>query len=277
MSLINDLERIGSETARSGFANEESVVERFNSWRNDYEAREWLEFMGYNLEDITNVEAETLPNSYKTDIHVRTIIGEEVFAENISAKRTKISVNYNQIDQRWVRDYQELWNIPEDITELLEMFSGEMSPYEHEISILDLRDSRRFFLDELDYDEVQKMINFFEENKEMVVNDIIKGREDYAADWMLVTKYDDCSSYETSILADIDYAMNVFGGGEVGISPRGSLNIGRITMTRKGGDAGRETANKLQFNISPCDLFDYSEEFPNDFLRDHSSNQLPLF
>ncbi len=261
---MNDLERIGSETARSGLDYEEIVAGKFNSWNTDYEARGWLEFMGYNLEDITNVEAETLPNSYKTDIHVNTAIGEEIFTENISIKRTKISVNYNQIDQRWVDNYQELWDIPEDISKSLKMFSGELSPLEllesREIDIprycsLNDRGRRRFFLDELYYGETQKIINFFEENKIIVVNDTIKGRGDYTADWMLVTKYDD-SIDETSILTDIDHAMGVFSEGEVRVSPQGSLSIGRITMTRKGGDAGRDTANKLQFNIPPCDLFD---------------------
>ncbi|WP_078214738.1 hypothetical protein [Bacillus mycoides] len=32
----------------------------------------------------------------------------------------------------------------------------------------------------------------------------------------------------------------------------GSLRIGRITIQRKGGDAGRETARMLQFKINPA-------------------------
>lgn len=47
-----------------------------------------------------------------------------------------------------------------------------------------------------------------------------------------------------------------FGNGEVRISPRGSLKIGHITIQRKGGDGGRDTANMLQFKIDPTDLFD---------------------
>jgi hypothetical protein len=51
--------------------------------------------------------------------------------------------------------------------------------------------------------------------------------------------------------------MNIFGKGDVKISPQGSLYIGRITMQRKGGDGSRETAQMLQFKIKPCDLFRY--------------------
>jgi len=53
----------------------------------------------------------------------------------------------------------------------------------------------------------------------------------------------------------INEAMNVFGNGDVAISPRGSLNIGKIGMQRKGGDGGRDTAKMLQFKINPVELF----------------------
>ena len=32
----------------------------------------------------------------------------------------------------------------------------------------------------------------------------------------------------------------------------GNLKIGRVTMQRKGGDGGRETAKMLQFKINPA-------------------------
>ena len=50
--------------------------------------------------------------------------------------------------------------------------------------------------------------------------------------------------------------MNVFGAGDVCLSPRKSLNIGKILMQRKGGDNGRPTANMLQFKINPVELFE---------------------
>jgi hypothetical protein len=51
-------------------------------------------------------------------------------------------------------------------------------------------------------------------------------------------------------------AVAFFGDGEVEITPAGSLKIGRITMQRKGGDNGRESANMLQFKINPTELFE---------------------
>jgi Prolyl-tRNA synthetase, C-terminal len=42
----------GSQTARKGFANENQIADKFNNWKVDSEAKEWLNIMGYNLSDI---------------------------------------------------------------------------------------------------------------------------------------------------------------------------------------------------------------------------------
>ena len=78
-----------------------------------------------------------------------------------------------------------------------------------------------------------------------------------AAEWMLVAQ-----KIETNarwVLTPMNVAMNYYGSGEVRMSPRGSVYIGRVTVQRKGGDGGRATANMLQFKINPADLFNISE------------------
>ena len=57
-------------------------------------------------------------------------------------------------------------------------------------------------------------------------------------------------------MTQINKVLNHFGNGEVKITPRGSFKIGNITVQRKGGDNGRETANMLQFKINPAELID---------------------
>jgi len=57
------------------------------------------------------------------------------------------------------------------------------------------------------------------------------------------------------IIRDINYVLNFFGNGEITITKQGNLKIGKITMQRKGGDGGRETAKMLQFKINPIELF----------------------
>ncbi|SFV86109.1 hypothetical protein MNB_SUP05-SYMBIONT-4-897 [hydrothermal vent metagenome] len=58
------------------------------------------------------------------------------------------------------------------------------------------------------------------------------------------------------VLKPINEVLNFFGNGEIIKSPQGSVRIGKILMQRKGGDAGRPSANMLQFNIDPTKLMD---------------------
>jgi len=57
-------------------------------------------------------------------------------------------------------------------------------------------------------------------------------------------------------LEPINKVLNHFGNGEISITSKGSFKIGSITIQRKGGDNGRETANMLQFKINPAELVD---------------------
>jgi hypothetical protein len=73
------------------------------------------------------------------------------------------------------------------------------------------------------------------------------------AEQMLVTKYNKENNTTDWTLKDINTAMNFFGNGNVQISTKGSIYIGRITMQRKG---GTPDPTKLQFKIKPCQLFE---------------------
>ena len=110
-------------------------------------------------------------------------------------------------------------------------------------------------LTEMSESERDKIINFFTKNKILIISDILKGRDKFSANWMLVILKKNKDSYEW-VLRDINTAMNIFGQGDVRITEQGSLKIGQIGMQRKGGDAGRESAKMLQFKINPCLLFD---------------------
>ena len=146
--------------------------------------------------------------------------------------------------------YAEMWSLPEDVAKILKLFTGEVSPKDKK----NLRDKRRVFLDEINEEKQKKIVDFFSKNKFLVVSDILKGRGKFSAGWMLVV----LRSKEKNkwVLKSINHVMNFFAEGEVKITQRGSLRIGKITMQRKGGDAGRETAKMLQFKINPVKLFD---------------------
>jgi len=249
-----DLVKLGSDTAKGGFRNENDVVVKFNNWKKDEDAQKWLEIMGYPPNEIEKVEAIKITGSYKTDVQVQVTIylKKVVAAENLSIKLISNPRGFNQVDKRWVDKYVELWDIPSDVASILKKFTGEVSHNDRS----NARDSRRVFLDEMDSESQRKIVEFFSTNKMLVVSDIIKGRGKLSAGWMLVAfKSENGSKW---VLKSINHAMNVFGKGDIEISSKGSLKIGRITMQRKGGDAGRPTANMLQFKINPAELFEES-------------------
>ena len=273
---------LGSRTAKGGFANEKAVCEKFNNWKNDEDAKLWLKIMGYDPDKIDYVKAIQIPTRIKkadirkfgfseeeyeelmhfkkTDVQVQIRllirVNNALKVENLSLKKANSDADYNQVDKRWVDSYKEMWHFDDEIALALKLFTGEIPPSTHremlKVGISQLRDKRRVFLTELRDDIVQKIISFFTKNKILVVSDILKGRGGFAADWMLVTRYNKKNDTTTWILKDINTAMNFFGKGDVKVSPRGSLYIGRITMQRKG---GTPDPTKLQFKIKPCDLF----------------------
>jgi len=170
--------------------------------------------------------------------------------QNLQVKLvSSLKGGFNQIDKRWVDSYADLWNIPNDIIKILKLFTGEIKS-----TITGLRKPKRMFLDEMSLDDQDKLINFIQKNKILIISDILKGRGEFSADWTLVV----CKSGKESkwVLKSINHVMNVFGAGDVCLSPRKSLNIGKILMQRKGGDNGRPTANMLQFKINPVELFE---------------------
>jgi len=269
---------LGSETAKGGFANEKEICRKFNNWREDNEAQLWLKIMGYDIKMIQDVTAIHIPtrlkkeilsqlgfeDSYedlmrfkKADAQLRIFIklGDILRIENLSLKKANSDADYNQVDKRWVSSYQEMWGFDDEIALGLKLFTGEINPasYAELIQNIQLRDPRRMFLDELPEGLRNKIINFFKDNKILVVSDVLKGRGGLSADWMLVTRYNRDENTTTWILKDINTAMNFFGSGEVQLSPKGSLYIGRIVMQRKG---GTPDPTKLQFKIKPCELFE---------------------
>ncbi len=249
---IENLIKIGSKTAKGGFENEDDVIARFNQWQTDSVAQEWLRAMNYNVSNIEYVKAVKVRGQYKADVQVRIRIiiklKSQEDVQNLQVKLVSNSQGFNQIDKRWVDKYVELWGIPEDVSRILKVFTGEIKTKGKK-----LKDSRRVLFSEMDNNSQSKVIKFFEDNKILVVSDILKGRGEFSADWVLViAKVDGDSMW---VLKSINEVMNFFGGGDVRITRQGSLKIGKIGMQRKGGDGGRNTANMLQFKINPMELF----------------------
>ncbi len=252
MKNKKEMVALGSKTAKDGFANESDVIFRFNEWKTDAIAQEWLAAMEYDVNDIEYVKASKVRGQYKADIQVRVcVVIKKKSQEDIQNLQIKLVSNpqgFNQIDKRWVDAYVELWNIPRDVAKVLKCFTGEIVPIK-----TNLRDERRMFLDEMSAKDQGLLLQFFNTNKILIISDLLKGRGEFSADWTLVILKTGGES--RWVLKSINHVMNIFGAGDVRITPQGSLKIGKIGMQRKGGDGGRDTAKMLQFKINPVELF----------------------
>lgn len=239
--------KLGSETAKNGFKNEDQIRDKFNNWSTDPEARLWLAAMGYKAAEILSVTAAK-PHGEKADVEVvvKTAKGEK--KEGISIKLVSNTNGFNQIDKRWLSHYAKMWKMPADVHAALKLFVGETPPTKAS------RVAGRMYLDELDAPAAKAVVDFFTANRDAIVSDLFAGDGAHAAGWFLVAlKTGDKPLWS---FTPEDYTAKFFGEGKVELTRNGNLKIGRITMQRKGGDGGRETAKMLQFKINPALLFD---------------------
>ena len=174
---------------------------------------------------------------------------EAIDVQNLQVKLVSSKKGFNQIDKRWTDKYVILWDIPEKISILLKKYTGEIEP-----TINKPRDKRRTFANEFSDLEQSALLDWLNKNKTLIISDILKGRGQFSAEWILVVH-----NYNNNIrwlLKPMNFCLNYFGNEKIYISKRGVFKIGKITMQRKGGDAGRKTANMLQFKLDPIELFE---------------------
>ncbi len=245
-----DLVQRGSQTARDGFKNEDDIVKKFNNWQKDKEAQQWLLLMKYELSEIEFVEAMKI-SGYKTDVQVQVTIKlkKAMGIENLQVKLVSNEKGFNQIDKRKVDKYAEEWNIPEKVVSILKRYTGEIPP-----DIQTPKDTRRMYANEFTISEQRTILKWLKQNQTLIVSYILRGQGRFTAEWMLVAQKVEKNA--RWVLKPMNFCMNYFGNGEIIITERGNFRIGRITMQRKGGDGGRESAKMLQFKINPAELFD---------------------
>ena len=240
----------GSQTAKNGFVNEDDIVIKFNNWNIDEDAQKWLLIMEYNLEDIEYVKAVKL-SGVKTDVQAQVTIKlkEAIDVQNLQVKRFSNPKGFNQIEKRWINKYIEMWEMPSEIVSIFKRYTGEIEP-----SISNPKDKRRMFADEFSISEQYIALEWLNKNKSLIVSDILKGRGQFSAEWMLVAQK--IKQNSRWVLKPMNFCLNHYGNGEVIITKQGNFKIGKIGMQRKGGDGGRDTAKMLQFKINPAELFD---------------------
>jgi hypothetical protein len=241
-----DVER-GSRTAKQGFKNEDEIRDKLNNWRSDTDAKKWLKTIGYDLNSIEHVSA-VKPHGEKADVEVIVKTGSDERREGISIKLVSSPTGFNQIDKRWLATYAKLWKMPSNVNAALKLFLGETPPTRPG------RDAKRMFLTELDPRSQEEVVDFFTRNKTQIISDLFEGDGIHAAGWVLVALK--AASITRWTLRRSSDVVKFFAEGPVVLTKQGNLKIGRITMQRKGGDGGRETAKMLQFKINPALLLE---------------------
>lgn len=76
---MNKKQIIGSMTAKGGFANELDISLKFNNFKCDIDAQEWLEIMGYNWHKITNLVSLMIPPRISKKTAIELGINEDGF------------------------------------------------------------------------------------------------------------------------------------------------------------------------------------------------------
>jgi hypothetical protein len=239
---------LGSETAKNGFKNEDEIRDKFIAWKTDSDARAWLVTIGYKLDDIVSVSA-VKPSGQKSDVDVTVETKRGKHTDGISIKLVSSPHGFNQIDKRWLAHYVKMWTIPSDVETALKLFCGETPPTKAG------RSSDRMFLDELPATQQKSVIDFFATHRRQILHDVFRGDGPHAATWFMVAwkPGGDKTSWVLKRDEDVEH---FFGDGKIELTTGGNLKIGKITVQRKGGDAGRDTAKMLQFKINPALRFE---------------------
>ena len=246
IGFCDDKSDLGSATAKGGFRNEDEIRDKFNNWKVDKDAAAWLKIMGHDLEEIKSVSAAK-PHGYKADVEVVVETKNQKVTERLSIKLVSTQNGFNQIDKRWLKNYAAMWKMPPTVIKGMKLYLGESPPNGTS------RRPDRMYLNELPDTQRDAIIKFFQTHKSEIISDLIKGDGLHSANWFMVTQK--ATKRPRWVIQPTKKVVQFFAEGLVQMTKAGNLKIGRISMQRKGGDNGRDTAKMLQFKMNPALLF----------------------
>jgi hypothetical protein len=279
LSMVVEALGIGGAIVKAGRDCEDEVITKILNWQRDSESHDWLKKMSkagiiekvkcydqvgtrlmlreHGIEDDPSfAKADATAWIKKDGLKERHGYGISIKRVSIKVKEgkdePKLFKGFNQLDRGYVERYEKAWSIPEKIANNLRLFTGEIKHH-----YTNTREHRRLFLDEMSQAGRDGIINWFYENRYLVVRDILMGRGARASDYLLVGFFIEGKNdlvEQIYNLKCMKEAVSYYGDGDIGITEDGSLKIGNIAMQRKGGDGGKKTANQLQFKFDPSKI-----------------------
>ncbi len=258
--------KLASKAARRGLKAEDRIINAINT--NDEVGKKIIKAIG----DLSGLRLELYsaskcPPRAKADIAI-TSNGRRIL---ISAKEFDVDIgfDYNHVERKHVDFYAQKWSIPKDVYIALKKFVGEVDVKGNPVSIEELKSEaellgtspgklskgRRTFLNQMEQQTIENMIRFFNENKVKILKDIFIGDENIEF-FIIVKRQEGLAYYYVLPTKDV---LDIYCKGDVRITPRGSLLIGRVELQRKSGNHRTKSgwidtsASQLQFKIKPSE------------------------
>ena len=266
--------------AKAGIENEDYIVNTLNQFRNNEEAKKWLEALDYDVSKIKKLEAKRSLKMGLGNIKSDVILFVNQNAHGIQIKKSRKGVNFNHIQRGWTNKFCKELNAPSFISDALKKFAGEdgFQPmdYMSEKELEELQSKRkkkgfsekkiqqltsyykRILLSELEEKERKEVFAWFEKNKEKIVTSVLRGNDkNYQPRHLLVVEHAKGKITRIGIITMLK-AIQYFTTGDVVETTGGTvLWIGKIKMQRHGAEKSEgKNAQHLQFKINPLGVFE---------------------
>jgi hypothetical protein len=229
--------KIGKKAVNGGMSNEQNLINELNDWENNPFSKtkiiDMLAINKVNYTTIKKVKAEKSPPLIKPDIKITIEVDTGIFVFYLSLK-TITTADFNSVERAKVSKYVTNWNIPKDVEESLKKFAGEIREGK----------KKNTPLNELPAIERDKVISFFESNKEKIVSDILLGKDKLVTHIIIDDKIN-----SRFFIKDAYNMVQQIIKSNFAPTLHGNLVLGEFTVQRKGGDRGKPSANQLQFKM----------------------------
>jgi hypothetical protein len=231
--------------AKRGLAAEQALIEKINQQDN---ACTWIVEECCNTSGYGNFSARKPSNKEKPDVVLEEKNSPDSKATGISLKTYKPEVSFGQANRGTVDTYSRDLDIPDGVVKTLRDFTTVS------------QDGQRVMLNQAPAEAQANLLKFFTQYQRPIVSHILRGKSEASlkADWMMFHEAADNSW--TARIGNHAY-WQLFPMARVIdcccslppiINENGNLILGvGLTLQRKGGDKGAESANDLQFKINP--------------------------
>ena len=149
---------------------------------------------------------------------------------------------FNQIKRCSVARFKEEFVVPDDVIDILYKYT---------------EDKKKLLAGNYSPKELNRLLEFLNENRRPLLTSAFTGKDKKPkANWLLIHEWKfpnwrrNIAKKASSQLISMQKVLNLFDGFEVSYTKRGTITFGAgVTLQRKGGDNGKDSANDLQFKL----------------------------